>query len=81
LRSTLAGKEIPEELKQRLLAMHEDNVLLREQVNSTNEKLTKAKAFIKNQDQLFKAEAAKLTSGRVVSIKQFISQLFSSLRI
>ena len=43
LRSSISGKDLPEDIKARLLAMHEDNLNLREQVKSTQEKLTKAK--------------------------------------
>ncbi|KAJ3741976.1 HOOK protein-domain-containing protein [Lentinula detonsa] len=58
LRASLSGKDLPEDTKQRLLALHEDNVMLKESLKTTNEKLTKAKAFIKNQDKLYREEQA-----------------------
>ncbi|KAE9407030.1 HOOK-domain-containing protein [Gymnopus androsaceus JB14] len=59
LRASLSGKDLPEDIKQRLLALHEDNVTLKESLKTANEKLTKAKTFIKNQDKLYKEETAK----------------------
>jgi protein HOOK3 len=56
LRATLAGKDLPEDVKQRLLAMHEENVTLKESVRTTQEKYVKARQFIKNQDKLFKEQ-------------------------
>ncbi|KIK63774.1 hypothetical protein GYMLUDRAFT_57431 [Collybiopsis luxurians FD-317 M1] len=58
LRASLSGKDLPEDIKQRLLALHEDNVNLKESLKTTSEKLTKAKAFIKNQDKLYREEQA-----------------------
>lgn len=43
LRATLNGKELPEDIKARLLKMHEDNVILKEQLSTTQSKLTKAR--------------------------------------
>lgn len=59
LRASLSGKNVPEDIKARLLQMHEDNVLLQEQLKATQEKLLKARTFIKQQDKLFKEEQAK----------------------
>ncbi|KAI0028523.1 HOOK-domain-containing protein [Vararia minispora EC-137] len=59
LRAALNGGPVPEDVKARVLSLHEDNVLLKEQVRTTQEKLAKARAFIKNQDKLFKEEHAK----------------------
>ncbi|KAJ3976503.1 HOOK-domain-containing protein [Lentinula raphanica] len=58
LRASLSGKDLPEDIKQRLLALHEDNVLLKESLKTSNEKLSKAKTFIKNQDKLYREEQA-----------------------
>ncbi|GAV99992.1 HOOK-domain-containing protein [Lentinula edodes] len=58
LRASLSGKDLPEDIKQRLLALHEDNVMLKESLKTSNEKLTKAKTFIKNQDKLYREEQA-----------------------
>ncbi|EJF62459.1 HOOK-domain-containing protein [Dichomitus squalens LYAD-421 SS1] len=59
LRASLSGKDVPEDIKQRMLALHEENVSLKEQYKTAQEKLVKAKAFIKQQDKLFKEEHAK----------------------
>ncbi|KAI0371779.1 HOOK-domain-containing protein [Pilatotrama ljubarskyi] len=63
LRASMSGKDLPEDIKQRMLALHEENITLREQYKSAQEKLVKAKAFIKQQDKLFKEEHAKSVSG------------------
>ena len=43
LRASLSGKDIPEDIKARLLKMHEDNVQLQEQLKTASEKLVKAR--------------------------------------
>jgi len=43
LRASIAGKDLPEDIKQRLLAMHEENLTLKESYKTAQEKLTKAK--------------------------------------
>ncbi|KAF9264940.1 hypothetical protein L218DRAFT_215160 [Marasmius fiardii PR-910] len=43
LRAALSGKDLPEDIKSRLLALHEENVLLKESSKTANEKLIKAK--------------------------------------
>lgn len=58
LRATLAGKDLPEDVKQRLLAMHEENITLKDLYKTAQEKLAKAKQFIKSQDKLFKEQFA-----------------------
>ncbi|KAF8964103.1 HOOK protein-domain-containing protein [Flammula alnicola] len=58
LRATLAGKDVPEDIKQRLLAMHEENLNLKESYKTATDKLNKAKQFIKSQDKLFKEQHA-----------------------
>ena len=62
LRASLSGKVVPEDVRQKMLGLHEENISLKEQYKTSQEKLTKAKAFIKNQDKLFKEEHAKSTS-------------------
>ena len=42
-RSSISGKDIPEDIKSRLLNLHEENVQLKEQIRTGNEKLLKAK--------------------------------------
>ncbi|TFK82645.1 HOOK-domain-containing protein [Polyporus arcularius HHB13444] len=63
LRASLSGKDVPEDIKQRMLALHEENVSIKEQYKTAQEKLVKAKAFIKQQDKLFKEEHAKSAGG------------------
>ncbi|KAI0807300.1 HOOK-domain-containing protein [Fomes fomentarius] len=63
LRASLSGKDVPEDIKQRMLSLHEENVALKEQYKTAQEKLVKAKAFIKQQDKLFKEEHAKSVGG------------------
>ena len=67
LRATLAGKDLPEDVKQRLLAMHEENLVLKETSKTAQEKLTKAKQFIKSQDKLFKEQFANSAISASVS--------------
>jgi protein HOOK3 len=63
LRATMSGRDLPEDIKTRLLGQHEDNVLLQEQIKTLNDKLQKARQFIKQQDKLFKEEHGKGGSG------------------
>ncbi|KAF9452820.1 HOOK-domain-containing protein [Macrolepiota fuliginosa MF-IS2] len=58
LRASISGKDLPEDIKARLLAMHEENLVLKENVKAANEKLAKARQFIKEQDKLFKEQHA-----------------------
>lgn len=47
LRASLSGKggkDVPEDVKSRLLAIHEENVNLKEQLKTSQEKLLKARA-------------------------------------
>ncbi|KZT66817.1 HOOK-domain-containing protein [Daedalea quercina L-15889] len=59
LRASLSGKDVPEDIKARLLALHEENIQCKEQLKTTQDKLLKARNFIKEQDKLFKEEHAK----------------------
>jgi protein HOOK3 len=43
LRSSMSGKGVPEDVKTRVLGLHEDNVQLREQLKTVQDKLTKAR--------------------------------------
>ncbi|KAH8833493.1 hypothetical protein DL96DRAFT_440831 [Flagelloscypha sp. PMI_526] len=56
LRASISGKDLPEDIKQRLLALHEDNIGLKEAKKTLQEQLTKARNFIKDQDKLFKEQ-------------------------
>ena len=59
LRASFAGKDLPEEIKTRLLGLHEENIQLKEQIKTAHEKLNRAKQFIKDQDKLFREEHGK----------------------
>ncbi|CAG8687283.1 15541_t:CDS:2, partial [Acaulospora colombiana] len=59
LRMVLAGKDIPEDVKAKMMSLHEEASNAREQLKTANEKLTKARQFIKSQDKLFREEHAK----------------------
>jgi protein HOOK3 len=43
LRASISGRDLPEDVKQKLLALHEENVRYQEEVRAANEKLIKAK--------------------------------------
>ncbi|KAJ7445821.1 HOOK protein-domain-containing protein [Mycena galericulata] len=58
LRASLSGKDLPEDIKSRLLALHEDNVNLKESNKTAQAQLAKARSFIKSQDKLFKEQHA-----------------------
>ncbi|TFK98999.1 HOOK protein-domain-containing protein [Pterulicium gracile] len=63
LRASIGGKDIPEDIKAKMLALHEDNLTLKESYKTAQEKLLKAKTFIKSQDKLFKEEQSKSGGG------------------
>ncbi|KAJ7702433.1 HOOK protein-domain-containing protein [Mycena rosella] len=58
LRASLSGKDLPEDIKTRLLALHEENVNLKESNKTAQAQLAKARSFIKSQDKLFKEQHA-----------------------
>ncbi|KAH7927726.1 HOOK-domain-containing protein [Leucogyrophana mollusca] len=62
LRASISGRDVPEDIKTRLLTMHEDNLIVKEQLKTAQDKLAKARQFIKSQDKLFKEEQAKLAN-------------------
>ena len=43
LRASMSGKGVPEDVKSRVLGLHEDNIQLREQLKAVQDKLTKAR--------------------------------------
>ena len=43
LRASLSGKDVPEDIRQKMLGLHEENISLKEQYKTAQEKLTKAK--------------------------------------
>ncbi|KAJ7168076.1 HOOK protein-domain-containing protein [Mycena crocata] len=58
LRASISGKDLPEDIKSRLLALHEENVNLKESNKTAQAQLAKARSFIKSQDKLFKEQHA-----------------------
>ncbi|KAJ7470407.1 HOOK protein-domain-containing protein [Mycena latifolia] len=69
LRASLSGKDLPEDIKTRLLALHEENVNLKESYKTAQAQLAKARSFIKSQDKLFKEQhAAQALSAAPASI-------------
>jgi hypothetical protein len=44
LRAVVSGKDVPEEVKSRLLSMHEDGVRMKEELKTLTDKLAKARA-------------------------------------
>ncbi|TRM59417.1 HOOK-domain-containing protein [Schizophyllum amplum] len=64
MRAVISGKDLPEDVKQQMIALHEENANLKDSYKTAQDKLLKARAFIKSQDKLFKEEHAKgLSSG------------------
>ncbi|WVF72769.1 hypothetical protein IAT40_007587 [Kwoniella sp. CBS 6097] len=63
LRESLAAKGVPPEAQQQLVDLHSRNADLASQVKALDGKLQKAKAFIKNQDAMFRADHANIESG------------------
>jgi len=59
MRRTISGKDLPEDAKSELIALHEEVGVLKEQNKDIQDKLNKAKTFIKSQDKLFKEEQAQ----------------------
>lgn len=43
LRASLSGKDVPEDIKARLLALHEENVVVKEALKTAQDKLAKAR--------------------------------------
>ncbi len=43
LRASISGKDLPEDIKARLLALHEENLVLKENVKTVNDKFVKAR--------------------------------------
>ncbi|KAF8674201.1 HOOK protein [Rhizoctonia solani] len=76
LRASLGGKELPEEAKAKFLALHEETVQLKEQLKTLQEKYQKARAFIKDQDKLFK-EQNKSSGGPVSGLARIFGSSLS----
>nr|XP_031860001.1 uncharacterized protein CI109_004608 [Kwoniella shandongensis]KAA5527073.1 hypothetical protein CI109_004608 [Kwoniella shandongensis] len=73
LRTQLAAKGVPPEAQQHVVDLHEDNTQLTKEVKELDEKLEKAKAFIRDQDAMFKADHAK--SGTGASARTFEAEI------
>jgi protein HOOK3 len=43
LRASLSGKDLPEDVKARLLSMHEESLVLSQSIKTANDKLAKAR--------------------------------------
>ncbi|KAL1730126.1 HOOK protein-domain-containing protein [Schizophyllum commune] len=75
MRAVISGKDLPEDVKQQMIALHEENANLKDSYKTAQDKLLKARAFIKSQDKLFKEEHAK-----GASISGFSPEAESSFR-
>ncbi|KZT62345.1 HOOK-domain-containing protein [Calocera cornea HHB12733] len=58
LRASIAGKDLPEDTKKRLIELAEENARLKEEAKVERQKLIKARQFIKEQDELFSKQHA-----------------------
>lgn len=79
LRSSMSGKGVPEDVKSRVLGLHEDNVQLREQLKTVQDKLTKARTvrdflffhdFFQIFFLLFISSRSSSSSRRISSLKR-----------
>lgn len=81
LRASILGKDLPEDINSRLLALHEENVSLKESVKTAQEKLAKAKAFIKSQDKLFKEQHAANVSSAPGTFEEAETSFRSQIKV
>ncbi|KAH8108457.1 HOOK-domain-containing protein [Phellopilus nigrolimitatus] len=81
LRASINGKDVPEDVKARILKLHEENVALKEQLSTTQSKLSKARNFIKQQDKLFRAEQTRSNAGSPGTFDDIESVSKSQLKI
>ncbi|KAF7359439.1 hypothetical protein MSAN_01286500 [Mycena sanguinolenta] len=82
LRASLSGKDLPEDIKSRLLALHEENLNLKESYKTAQAQLTKARSFIKSQDKLFKEQhAAQALSAAPGTFEEAEASFRSQIRI
>ncbi|WWC90743.1 uncharacterized protein L201_005680 [Kwoniella dendrophila CBS 6074] len=63
LKSSLAARGLPQEIQQQLFSLISQNSDLSAQVKNLDEKLQKAKMFIKQQDKMFREDHANIESG------------------
>ncbi|KAJ3937432.1 MAG: hypothetical protein NXY57DRAFT_571571 [Lentinula lateritia] len=64
LRASLSGKDLPEDIKQRLLALHEDNVMLKESLKTSNENSLRIKTSCIERSKLAKVLQMLLASSK-----------------
>lgn len=81
LRASLSGKDLPDDIKSRLLALHEENVTLKESFKTSQEKLQKARQFIKEQDKLFKEEHASKAGSSSGTFEEAEASFRSQIKI
>ncbi|KAK0197497.1 HOOK-domain-containing protein [Armillaria mellea] len=81
LRASLSGKDLPDDIKSRLLALHEENVTLKESFKTSQEKLQKARQFIKEQDRLFKEEHASKAGSSSGTFEEAEASFRSQIKI
>ncbi|KAK0210396.1 HOOK-domain-containing protein [Desarmillaria ectypa] len=81
LRASLSGKDLPDDIKSRLLALHEENVALKESFKTSQEKLQKARQFIKEQDRLFKEEHASKAGSSSGTFEEAEASFRSQIKI
>ncbi|KAJ6618243.1 HOOK protein-domain-containing protein [Mycena sp. CBHHK59/15] len=82
LRASISGKDLPEDIKSRLLALHEENVNLKESNKTAQAQLAKARSFIKSQDKLFKEQhAAQAVSAAPGTFQEAEASFRSQIRV
>ncbi|KAJ7582506.1 hypothetical protein C8J56DRAFT_221033 [Mycena floridula] len=81
LRASLSGKDVPEEIKSRLLGLHEDNITLKESLKTAQDRLQKARQFIKTQDKLLKEEQIKVGTAPPGTFEEAEASFRSQIKI
>ncbi len=79
----MSGKGVPEDVKSRVLGLHEDNVQLREQLKTVQDKLTKARTvwdFVSLCLFILYSSRSSSSSHRISSLKRNRLNYESSLR-
>ncbi|OCF57302.1 hypothetical protein L486_04758 [Kwoniella mangroviensis CBS 10435] len=80
LRASLASKGLPQEIQQQLLSLLSQNSDLSSQVKSLDDKLQKAKMFIKQQDKMFREDHANMESGNFAEASKSYQLQISTLK-
>lgn len=79
----MSGKGVPEDVKSRVLGLHEDNVQLREQLKTVQDKLTKARTvreFLLAMSFPCFSSCSSLSSRRISCLRRSKLNYESSLR-